>query len=115
VDAVNAVTAVPTQAFVAARPVQGAAVRVDARSLQQAQVAAAAPVAPVRASMVGTAAPAQARPSRAAMERTVVAKEAPPPPPPSLERREATLRRQPGKPLDRSNGLRQKSNPPAPT
>jgi hypothetical protein len=100
VERPNAVTAVPTQAFVEARPVQRAAVKVDARALQNATVLAApARVAPERASIVG-AAPAQARPAPAVAERNVIAKNTPPPPPASIERRQEALKRDPGKPLD---------------
>ena len=42
VNTANAVTAVPTQAFVGAQPVQRAAVKVDARTIQQAPVVASA-------------------------------------------------------------------------
>ncbi len=100
INTANAVTAVPTQAFVDARPVQRAAVKVDARAIQQASVVAAVPVAPVRTSIVGAAAPAQSRPNAAVMQRAVVAKQAPPPAPPSIQQREEALKRQPGKPLD---------------
>ena len=102
VNTTNAVTAVPTQAFVAAQPVQRAAVTVDARTIQSAQVVAAVPVAPARASIVGAAAPAQARPNAQVMERAVIAKQAPPPAPPSIQQREEALKRQPGKPLDQA-------------
>ncbi len=83
VNNVNAVTAVPTQAFVDARPVQRAAVKVDPRVMQQAQVMAHPTLAPVKASITA-APPAQARPPTTAMERPVIAKQAPPPPPPSI-------------------------------
>ena len=99
VNNVNAVTAVPTQAFVDARPVQRAAVKVDARVMQQAQVMAHPTLAPVKASITA-APPAQARPPTSAMERPVIAKQAPPPPPPPIAQREEALKRQPGKPLD---------------
>ena len=100
VNNVNAVTAVPTQAFVDARPVQRAAVKMDPRVLQQAQVIPQAPLVPARASIVGAAPAAQMRPPAAAVERQVIAKQAPPPPPPSIQQREDVLKRQPGKPLD---------------
>ena len=97
---VNAVTAVPTQAFVDARPVQRAAVKMNPQAVQQAQVVPHVEVAPVKTSIVGAAAPAQARPSRAVVERTVIAKQAPPPAPASIEQRQEALKRQPGKPLE---------------
>jgi hypothetical protein len=97
---VNAVTAVPTQAFVDARPVQRAAVRVNSQTLQQAQIVPHFEVAPVKTSIVGGAAPAQARPTRAVVERTVIAKQPPPPAPAPIEQRQEALKRQPGKPLE---------------
>jgi hypothetical protein len=102
----NAVTAVPTQAFVQAQPVERAAVRVDPRVVQRAvqeqpHVVAAAPaVAPTRRSFVGSAPAAKAKPAEQVVERTVVAKQAPPPAPPPVREREQLLQRQPGKPLD---------------
>ena len=102
VNTANAVTAVPRQTFVDARPVQRAVFKVDTRAIQQAGVVATVPVAPVRTSIVGAAAPAQSRPNAAVMERAVIAKQAPPPAPPSLQQREEALKRQPGKPLDQA-------------
>ena len=102
VNNVNAVTAVPTQAFVQAQPVQRAAVRMDRNALRATEVVAAAPLAPARASVTGAAAPAQARPDQRVMDRKVVARQAPPPAPESFDRREAAMKQQPGKPLDRA-------------
>src|SRR5207249_3999526 len=83
-------------------PVQRAAVRVDRAVLQATPVVTAAPVAPVRSSVVGAAPAAQARPAPQVIERPVVAKAAPPAPPPSIEHRQELLKQQPGKPLDRA-------------
>jgi hypothetical protein len=99
---VNAVTAVPAQAFVQSKPVQRAAVRMDRNALRAAQVVAAAPIAPAVASVTGAAPPARARPNDRVLNRKVVAREAPPPAPASIERRQEALQRQPGKPLDRA-------------
>jgi hypothetical protein len=77
---VAAVTAVSHDTFVNARPVAGAAVRVNAQQLQQAEVQHNFAVAPVRQSVVGAAAPAAVRPPQAVMQRQVVAKIAPAPP-----------------------------------
>jgi hypothetical protein len=99
----NAVTAVSTQAFVDARPVQRATIKVDAQALQRAPIVAApAQLGPAKQSIVGAAPPAQARPAPAVTERTFIAKHAPPPPPPSIEQRHEALQRQPGKPLDQA-------------
>jgi hypothetical protein len=112
VERSNAVTAVPTQAFVGAQPVQRAAVKIDRQALQRAPVVAApAQVAPVKASFVGAAPPAQAQPAPAVTGRMVIAKTAPPAPPPSIEQRQQMLQRQPGKPLDQAE--LQRLAPPA--
>jgi hypothetical protein len=99
----NAVTAVPTQAFVQSQPVQRAAVRMNRDALQAAQVVASAPVAPVRASVNGAAPPAQARPDQRVVDRKVMVKEAPPPAPQSVEHRQEAMKQQPGKPVDRAD------------
>ncbi len=79
VERPNAVTAVPAPTFVEARPVERAAVKIDPRTLQRAPlVAAPTHLAPQRVSIVGTTAPAQARPAPAVAERPVIAKRAPP-------------------------------------
>ena len=103
---VNAVTAVPTQAFVQAQPVQRAAVRMDRNALRATQVIAAAPIAPARASITGAAPPAQARPDQRVMDRKVVARQAPPSAPASFERREEAMKQQPGKPLERGDAAK---------
>jgi hypothetical protein len=98
----GAVTAVPQNAFVGARPVALAAVRVTPEQMSQAQVVGAAPqVAPLRESVLGSAAtPVNvARPSQAIMARQVVAKATPPPPPVSFQARQSALAQNPGRPL----------------
>jgi len=97
----GAVIAVPQTAFVGARPVATAAVRIDARELEQARVIGAAPaVAPVRASVL---ADPEGRhfgtPARYA-ERPVVARVAPPPPPVAFAARQQALAANPGRPVD---------------
>jgi hypothetical protein len=76
------VTAVPTQAFVQAQPVQRAAVRMDRNALRATQVVAPRPIAPARASMTRRAAAARrhGRDQRV-MDRKVVARQAPRPRP----------------------------------
>src|ERR1700693_1245381 len=79
----GAVTAVPTQTFVNARPVAASAVRVSPSAVQAAHVVAAAPVAPVKSSVMGVDAgkSSVATPPATVVSRQVVAKTAPPPPP----------------------------------
>jgi len=94
---VNAVTAVSHDTFVNARPVAQANVRMNQQQLQQGQVQRQVAVAPVKESIVGTAAPAAARPSEAVMKREVIVKQAPPPPPVSYEKQKEALAAQPGR------------------
>ena len=102
VERPNAVTAVPTQTFVEARPVQRAVVRVDPQVVQRAPVVAAPTQAvPQRASFLGTTATARARPAPTVTERPVIAKRPPPPAPAPIEQREQLVKRE-GKPLDQA-------------
>jgi hypothetical protein len=107
----GAVTAVPQQAFVSARPVGQVATVVPARDAAQAQVVGTtAAVAPRPESVVrrpagGAGAPAAvARPPAQVMERQVAVRTAPPPPPVSFRAQQQALQANPGQPLD-SNTL----------
>ena len=93
---VSAVTAVSRDTFVNARPVGGAAVRVNAQQLQNAEIERRLPVAPERRSVIGSGAPATVRPPDAVMRRQVIAKEPPPAPPVSFQRRQQVLTANPG-------------------
>jgi len=84
----NATTVVSHDTFVNARPVHQNAVRVDARQIEQAQVVRAAPVQPVRASVLGAGAPARFRPPATTVNRQVVATRNPTPPKQSFEQRQ---------------------------
>jgi hypothetical protein len=96
---VGAVTVVPHDAFVGARPVARAMVIVPQREIVQAQVVGStAPIAPVRESVVGAAA-VRTPPARIA-DRAVFAKTAPPPPPVSFAARQQALQANGGRPLD---------------
>jgi hypothetical protein len=97
----GAVTAVPQNAFVGARSVAAASVRVAPEQIAQAQVLGAAPpVAPQRESLVGAGANANvARPSQAVMTRQVVNRAAPPPAPVSFQARQAAIAQNQGRPL----------------
>jgi hypothetical protein len=76
-----AVTAVSREAFVGARPVAAAAVRVTPEQLQSARVTEAKPLAPTRASYVAaTAKVAYAKPAVPFSQRQVVARLNPPAP-----------------------------------
>jgi len=77
---VLAVTAVSHDTFVNARPVAASNVRVNAQQMQGAEVQRNFTVAPVRQSVVGTAAVATVKPPAAVVNRQVVAKMTPPPP-----------------------------------
>jgi hypothetical protein len=99
----GAMTSVPQQAFVSARPVAQAATVVPAQQAAQAQVVGTtAAVAPrpesVVARPVGNA--AVARPPAQVMQHTVVAKATPPPPPVAFRAQQQVLQSNQGRPLD---------------
>jgi hypothetical protein len=105
----GAVTAVPRATFVNAQPVARAAVTVAPSSITAAPAVHTAPVAPVRASIMGankestaSATPASAppKPPAAVVSRPVVAKVVPPPPPVAFAQKQQALQANPGKPLD---------------
>lgn len=112
----GAVTAVPRETFVSARPVARSAVRLDARELAQAQVVGTtAPIAPRRESVLAGSPRAGAPPARYA-ERTVVVRTAPPQPPVSFRAKQQALEANQGRPLDAGqlSGLRNSAPPPRP-
>ncbi len=84
----NATTVVSHETFVNARPVHQNLVRVDARQIEQAQVVRAAPVQPVRASVVGAGGPTRVAPPATLMNRQVVATRNPAPPRTAFEPRQ---------------------------
>jgi hypothetical protein len=110
----GAVTAVPRETFVNARPVAQAAVKVAPSAITAGPAVHSAPVAPVRASVMGSnrasvttagtasaaAASAPPKPPAAVVSRPVVAKVAPPPPPVAFAQKQQALQANPGKPLD---------------
>jgi hypothetical protein len=85
----NAVTAVPHDTFVNARPVARNMVKVDPKQIENAPVARALPVQPVKASVMGAGAPARAKPPAAVMNRQVVATRTPTMPRAPFEQRQA--------------------------
>jgi hypothetical protein len=114
----GAVTVVPQQAFVSARPVAREAVVVTPQQTAQMQVVGhTAVVAPRPESIVArpVGAVAVARPPAQILQRTVVAKAPPPPPPVSFRAQQQALQTNQGRPLDPNalNTLRT-AQPPAP-
>jgi len=105
----GAVTAVPRATFVNAQAVAPAAVTVAASAITTVPAAHTAPVAPVRASVMGrnrasaagaTVAIAPPEPAEAVVRRPVVARVAPPPPPVAFAQEQQALQAQPGRPMD---------------
>jgi len=84
----NAVTVVPRDTFVNARPVGRTMVHGDARQLAEVQVIHQSPVQPVRTSVLGAATPARVHPPATVENRRVVAVHTPVPPRPSFEQRQ---------------------------
>ena len=119
---IGAVTAVSRDTFVNARPVNRAALRVDSRQLQDAEIQRSISVAPDRRSIIGAGEPARVRPPETVMRRQVIVKETPAPPPVSFERKQQVLSSQPGsvptrQQLDQLRGERGQQQPatrPAP-
>ncbi|HLJ26468.1 MAG TPA: DUF6600 domain-containing protein [Candidatus Angelobacter sp.] len=118
----GAVTAVPRATFVNAQPVAKTAVRVAPSAITAAPAVQTAPVAPVKASVMGankesaaaagqTSAP---KPPAAVASRPVVAKVAPPPAPVAFAQKQQALQANPGKPLDTKaeQALRAATPPP---
>ncbi|MBZ5626987.1 MAG: FecR domain-containing protein, partial [Acidobacteriia bacterium] len=111
----GAVTAVPHEAFISARPVAQASFRVDAREVAQAQVVGTtAQVAPRRESVMAHAGPAVAAPPARYAERAVVARSTPPPPPVSFAAKQQALQANQGRPLEPQQMNTLRSNSPAP-
>lgn len=102
-DVAGAVTVVPHDAFVSARPIHSAVVVVPRGEIERAQViGTTAAIVPVRESVLGRPGGVMvvhAPPPRFA-ERVVVARATPPPPPVAFAAKEQALRANPGRPLD---------------
>jgi TonB family protein len=105
----GAVTAVPRAIFVNAQAVAPAAVTVAPSAITAGPATHTAPVAPVRASLMGahraraagaTVPSAPPEPPDAVVSRPVVANVAPPPPPVAFAQEQQALQANPGKPLD---------------
>lgn len=87
----NAVTVVPHETFVNARPVAQSMMRVDPREVERAPVARAVAAEPVRSSVVGAGRVVNVKPPAAVVNRPVVAVRTPPAPPRSIEQRQAAF------------------------
>jgi FecR protein len=97
----GAVTAVPASAMASGRPVRQAAIKVDARQLQQAKFTAAPQVPPTREAVLGGRAPAtQHTPPPSVVQRPVMTKATPPPPPAKFEATQQLLQKNGGRPRD---------------
>jgi hypothetical protein len=94
----GAVTAVPANAFVSARPVATAAIPVTPNTFQNARIVPVAAVAPTRASLAPPIA-AKAAPPPSVLNRPIVAATQPPAPIAPFTRQEALLAKNPGRPL----------------
>ena len=119
----GAVTAVPRATFVNSQPVAQAAVRVAPSAITVGPAVHTAPVAPVRASVMGAnrasttsaaAVSAPPKPPDAIVIRQIVAKVAPPPAPVAFAQKQQALQANPGKPLDAKveQNLRSATPPP---
>jgi hypothetical protein len=87
----NGVTVVSRDTFVNARPVFRNLGRYDARQIADAPVERGIPVQPVRASVLGSGAPARFRPPQAVINRQVVATQRPVAPRQPFEQRQAQI------------------------
>ena len=95
----GAITAVPRETFVSARPVAREAIAVNRETFANGRVSAVAAVAPTRASLVATSQAARAAPPAAAFNRPIVAASKPPAPVVPFAQRQALLEKNPGRPL----------------
>ena len=97
----GALTAIPENAFANARPAGPNARRVNAEEFAGGEIVAGAPVAPVRASVLGNAVRggAVAHPREVAMVRPVMVKRAPPAAAVPFEAKQTALQQNQGRPL----------------
>ena len=111
----GAVTAVPQQTFVSARPVGQAATVVSQRDAMQAQVVGTtAAVAPRPQSIAVRPAAAVVHPPAAVLQHRVVTRAAPPPPPVPFRAQQQALQNNPGRPLDAGTLSNIRQSQPAP-
>jgi hypothetical protein len=99
----GAVTATRGETFVSGQPVSRNVVRVDQREIVTSHVVAGGPaIAPTRQAFIGAGRPASIQPPVRVINRTVVAKAPPPPAPVPVERQEAAIRANAGRPINRA-------------
>ena len=102
-DTAAAVTSVTRAAFTSGERIGGHFIPLSSAMLVTAGVAAAAPaIAPLHQSVLGPGGGRVPRPPAALLQRTVVARSAPPAVPVEFERQQASIERNGGKPLARS-------------
>ena len=94
-----AVTAVPRDTFVGARPVNAARVQVNANQLRNANVVSRVGIQPQRASFVAADAARARAPSAATLDRRVIARTQPPPTAAPVAARLNAIQRNGGQPL----------------
>jgi hypothetical protein len=87
----NGVTAVSRETFVNARPVARNLGHFDQRQIMNAPIERRVAVQPIRASVLGSGAPARSRPPQAIINRQVVATQRPTPPKQPFEQRQAGI------------------------
>ncbi len=87
----NAVTVVPHDTFVNARPVAQNVMRVEPREIAAAPISRMVQAEPIKQSVVGAGHPVGVRPPVAIISRPVVAVRTPPPPPRPIEQRQAEV------------------------
>jgi len=101
----NGVTLVSRDTFVNARPVSRNLGHFDARQLANAPVQRGVQVQPVRASVLGSGAPARFKPPQAIVNRQVVATQRPAPPRQPFEQRQAAVNVRTERPSDQPRPL----------
>jgi hypothetical protein len=96
----GAVSATTPEAFTSAQSVSKNSIAVNQKQVASAPVAATTPsVAPVRQGVLGSGAPAAAKPPATLQTRAVVARTAPPPAPMSFAKHQEAIQANGGKPL----------------
>jgi hypothetical protein len=95
----GAVTAVPGNVFVGARPIRGSAVAVNRETFANPHVSGFAAIAPTRDSLAFRGSRGGAVPPQAALNRNIIAATRPPAPIASFAQRETQLQRDPGRAL----------------
>ncbi len=96
----GAVTAVPRNVFMDARPVRQAAIQLDPKAVTSGQITRLAPIAPSTRSVIGAGTTAKARPAREAFDRKVLVRNTPPPSVSPFSAREPLLQKNPGRAPD---------------